>query len=123
MRMSYNPILEDLLEAKEREEENLKEATRFRQEIKDTLQTMEDEANSRNRRHRTHWGDNSADNRKVSIMQSSLSREQLDSLENKLRVDFKGPNYYYPKAMFGKRVGQSITIPKDSRKLEPIPRM
>ena len=37
MRMSYNPILEDLLEAKEREEENLKEATRFRQEVKDTL--------------------------------------------------------------------------------------
>jgi hypothetical protein len=38
-------------------------------------------------------------------MQSSLSRERIESLENKMRQDLKGPGYYNPQLMFGKKVG------------------
>ena len=106
MRLSYNPILEDLLEAQEREEENLVKVRRYRQDITDTLQTMQDEISQRSRRYGIHLGSGSpADRKKVSIMQSSLSREQVESFENKLRADLKGPNYYYPRHYFGKRQG------------------
>ena len=58
---------------------------------------------------------------KVSIMQSSLSRERVDSIENKLKSEIKGPGYYNPKLMFGKKEMQSITIPKEDRGLKPVP--
>ena len=58
---------------------------------------------------------------KVTIMQSSLSRDQVETIDNKLRADFKGPGYYRPNLNFGKKVTQSITIPREDRRLNPLP--
>lgn len=33
---------------------------------------------------------------KFSIMQGSLSRERIESIDQKGRADFKGPGYYNP---------------------------
>ena len=52
-------------------------------------------------------------------MASSLSRERLEGMDQKMKLDLKGPGYYNPKLMFGQKVGQSITIPKETRKLQP----
>lgn len=41
--MSYNPLLDDLLEAQEREAENDAIATRLKKEVSDKLNTMETE--------------------------------------------------------------------------------
>ena len=54
-------------------------------------------------------------------MQSSLSRERIETIDNKMKSEFKGPGYYNPKLMFGKKVAQSITIPREDRKLKPLP--
>ena len=61
--------------------------------------------------------------KKVSIMKSSLSREHLDTINHRDQIDFIGPGYYRPKALFGKKVSSSITIPKDARHLDPIKRV
>ena len=56
-------------------------------------------------------------------MQSSLSRERIETIDNKMKSEFKGPGYYNPKLMFGKKVAQSITIPREDRRLKPLPHM
>ena len=39
-------------------------------------------------------------------MQGSLTRDRAETLDNKMRLDLKGPTYYYPKHNFGKKVTQ-----------------
>ena len=56
---------------------------------------------------------------RVSIMQSSLSRDKVEQIENKSRAEFKGPGSYHPKFMFGKKQQTGMTIPKESRHLMP----
>ena len=56
---------------------------------------------------------------KISIMESSLSRDKVESIENKYKADLKGPGSYNPHFMFGKKQNSGVTIPRDSRKLMP----
>ena len=56
-------------------------------------------------------------------MSGSLGRNERETINNKMRLDLKGPTYYYPKHNFGKKAAASITIPKEPRKLEPILRV
>lgn len=57
---------------------------------------------------------------RVSIMKSSLSREQIENLENKHRVDLKGPGTYNPRFLFGKKQQAGITIPREPRKFMQV---
>lgn len=124
LKKNYNPLLEDLLEAREREAEKEAAAQKLRREVDLKLESVEREmflsiaAKERLRNRQDEVGQ-----RKVSIMQSSLSREQIETIDNKMKSDFIGPGYYNPKLMFGKKVAQSITIPREDRRLKPIPQL
>lgn len=52
-------------------------------------------------------------------MESSLSRDKLESIDNKLRAELHGPGSYNPMFMFGKKQQVGITIPRDSRRMIP----
>ena len=98
--MSYNPLLDDLLEAQEREAENDAIATRLKKEVSDKLNTMETEYQDKARHERKFRSQRLDQVNKISIMQSSLSRDRVEKIENKLRADFKGPACYNPNPMF-----------------------
>lgn len=81
---------------------------------------MESEYQEKSRQDRKFRSQRHDDSNKISIMQSSVSRDRAEKIENKLRADFKGPGYYNPKPMFVKKSGQSITIPQAERRLDPV---
>lgn len=59
------------------------------------------------------------DDSRVSIMKGSLTRDKVESIENKSRADFKGPGSYNPHFLFGKKQQSGVTIPREARHLMP----
>ena len=115
LRKSYNPILEDLLEAEERVMKHELNRDAQRQENIRNMESHLRDVNEQSSMSPRLQGPEPG-RRAVSIMEGSLSRDRAEIITNKMRQDLKGPGYYYPKHMFGKKVAQSITIPREHRR-------
>lgn len=115
LRLQYNPLLDELLEMKEREAELAAAAMKRRQEVADRLKSLSKEMAKKERLERRFQTLRQDDPNKISIMKSSLSRERVESLENKFRKDLKGPGHYQPNFLFGKKQAQGISFTREAR--------
>eukprot|EP00354_Favella_ehrenbergii_P004239 CAMPEP_0170470424 /NCGR_PEP_ID=MMETSP0123-20130129/12888_1 /TAXON_ID=182087 /ORGANISM="Favella ehrenbergii, Strain Fehren 1" /LENGTH=73 /DNA_ID=CAMNT_0010737547 /DNA_START=837 /DNA_END=1058 /DNA_ORIENTATION=- len=73
--MSYNPLLEDLFEQQEREAELEAAAIKHKKEVRENLRNLEQEFQKKQREKRFQTVRPEDTPNKVSIMQSSLSRD------------------------------------------------
>ena len=83
LRMSYNPLLEDIFEAQEREAELERKAIEYKKEVSEHLKNLERDFKRKDKEKRFKSLRPEESKLKVSIMEGSLSRDQIESLENK----------------------------------------